>query len=357
MSTSPKRPSGPSSRISRRQVLQAARRYYDAGETQAVIAAELGISPSHLARLLKNAKDAGWVRVFIDADRDDELAGALRAAYPNLQHVEVVSSEGGPEAISDAVATALASWLDDLLDAPALEGVSPIRRVAIGGAITHIKMVERLVKRVNGPAVAPTSLTPWPAEVRRPTSPLVAHALAQRWGAFSVHGGETVGSEPPLVCPTPFRPPEGNAVPLSDWLPEVESHPDYQRLAAFWASADVVFASLVAARWVYPDVAKRLLAGGTATTDVLARGALVATINQFLDARGQVVPFDGGSTRYEPSLPVGELFDRTRKGAGPRHLVFDIWGERSREAMAILPALPPCVLVCDRGCAGMMLGG
>lgn len=186
---------GPSSRISRRKILEAARRFYLHGETQTAIAEDLGVSNSYLARLLKDAREQGWVKIIVDADRETELAAALMAKYPHLVHCEVVPSGPTPESTARAIGTAMAMWLDDLLDRDEESGDPQIWNVAIGGAWPHQFMVDQLVRRRNRISVGPTALTPNPGRMERHTAPMLAAKLADRWGALTA--GSAVGCENP----------------------------------------------------------------------------------------------------------------------------------------------------------------
>src|SRR5690606_29748717 len=111
---------GTPSRISRRAVLEAARRHYELGDTQAQIAADMGISGSYLARLLRQAKEAGWVRFVIEADRETELAAELMHKFPSLVHVEVIPDPPDPtirlKVMPRDLGIAMAGWFNNLLD-------------------------------------------------------------------------------------------------------------------------------------------------------------------------------------------------------------------------------------------------
>jgi biotin operon repressor len=59
-------PSGKPSRISRRQVIDMARRHFEGGELQVELARELGISASYMARLIENLRKSGHIKVIVN---------------------------------------------------------------------------------------------------------------------------------------------------------------------------------------------------------------------------------------------------------------------------------------------------
>lgn len=353
MST-PGRP-GPTSRISRADILKAARRYYDLGESQTQIAAEMGISGGYLARLLKTAKESGWVRVFIDADRETELAIRMKAAFPHLEHVEVVKSSESPEAMAEAVATVTAAWFNDLLDRDDAREKREIWNVTIGGAMPHRLMVDQIVPRANRVSVGPTALTPSPARVERHTAPIVASLLALRLGALTPGA---VTSDPArrgfLYSPSALRPPAGDIHALRAWYTALAEDSDFVEMTRFWNEADVVFLSGVSTSAIYGDVAGRLDRLGTSREAMEARGAVALIANQFVDATGNAVPLAEGVPAYEPAIPVEAMRQAVKRG---RHVVFDCWGRKAKLPVSIVSSGLCTVLVTDTENATRMLGG
>ena len=75
------------------QAIEAARLYYQSGQSQHEVAETLGISRPTVSKLLQHATDAGFVRITIHDPRDDQstLAETLRARY-GLSEVRVTAS-------------------------------------------------------------------------------------------------------------------------------------------------------------------------------------------------------------------------------------------------------------------------
>ncbi|NUQ16425.1 MAG: hypothetical protein HUU33_14020 [Flavobacteriales bacterium] len=322
-------------KISRNAVLQAARRHFIEGETQAAIAEDLGITAGYLARLLKGAREQGWVKIIVDSDRETELAAALMARYPHLVHCEVVPSGPTPEATARAIGTAMSMWFDDLLDRDEESGDPQIWKVAIGGAWPHQVLVDQVVRRKNRISVAPTALTPNPAKIERYTAPVVAAKLADRLGALSPANasgqeGERRGF---LYSPT-FRPPIGSLDELRTFFAEIENDPDYQVMLDFWRDTDVVFASVssVRADGGYGDMRNRLASIGLSAQPLIDRGAVAVMSNRFLNADGDDVPLAVGMPpSYEVVIPTDAIrgaISGDRRGASRRgFVVLDAWGE------------------------------
>jgi hypothetical protein len=78
---------GSPSRISRQQVIAAARRHFVDGVMQATLAAELGISPSYMARLIERARRDGYIRLVVEDEPCQqalESQAMLRASSSQL---------------------------------------------------------------------------------------------------------------------------------------------------------------------------------------------------------------------------------------------------------------------------------
>jgi DNA-binding transcriptional regulator LsrR (DeoR family) len=94
-----------------------ARRYYFDGASKVDIAAEFGLSRFQVARLLRQARTTGLVRIDITvpAGIDAELSDALRAAF-GLHHAIVVAA-GGSDSVAARphLARAAAAFLSDVV--------------------------------------------------------------------------------------------------------------------------------------------------------------------------------------------------------------------------------------------------
>jgi len=107
-------------------MIQAAKLYYDLDRTQIEIGRTLGLNRFQIARLLKDARETGLVRIEIipRTRRLPALESRLQRAFA-LKEAIVVSSFSDDEGVGlDAVARAAATYLASLTPAPDRLGVS-----------------------------------------------------------------------------------------------------------------------------------------------------------------------------------------------------------------------------------------
>jgi deoxyribonucleoside regulator len=116
-------------------MVQVAKLYYDLERTQSEIASEVGLTRWQVARLLRDARDTGIVRIAIvpRAQRLPSLEAELQKAY-GLREAIVVPSMGDGAVAQDAVAQAAGQYLASLSPRPGLIGVSWGRTMA---AVAH----------------------------------------------------------------------------------------------------------------------------------------------------------------------------------------------------------------------------
>ncbi|MBE7209908.1 MAG: sugar-binding transcriptional regulator [Gluconacetobacter diazotrophicus] len=121
-------------------MLQAAKSYYDLDRTMAEIATQLGLTRWQVARLLKDAREQGIVRIEIvpRSQRRPDIESRLQDRY-GLREAVVVP-DGGTDAdeadgfVVDAVAQAAGQFLAALTPRPEVVGVSWGRTMA---AVAH----------------------------------------------------------------------------------------------------------------------------------------------------------------------------------------------------------------------------
>lgn len=189
------------------RMVQVAKLYYDLERTQSEIAQEVGLTRWQVARLLRDARESGVVRIAIvpRAQRLPSLEARLQKAY-GLREAIVVPSMGDGSISQDAVAQAAGQYLASLSPRPGLIGVSwgrtmaavaqwlpqgwndGVRIVLMNGA-TNLKsatlktntVAERFAEAGNGTA----TLLPVPAIVGRAATrtvieddPVIASVLA-----------------------------------------------------------------------------------------------------------------------------------------------------------------------------------
>ncbi|MCQ8241835.1 sugar-binding transcriptional regulator [Rhizosaccharibacter radicis] len=117
-------------------MLQAAKNYYDLDHTMAEIAKLMGLTRWQVARLLKDAREQGVVRIEIvpHLQRRPDLESALQRRW-SLRDAVVVRDAGDDDALmTEAVARAAGQWLAALTPRPPLVGVSWGRTMA---AVAH----------------------------------------------------------------------------------------------------------------------------------------------------------------------------------------------------------------------------
>jgi deoxyribonucleoside regulator len=112
-------------------MVQVAKLYYDLERTQSEIAAEVGLTRWQVARLLRDARESGIVRIAIvpRAQRLPSLETRLQAAF-SLREAIVVPAIGDGIVAQDAVAQAAGQYLANLSPRPSLIGVSWGRTMA-----------------------------------------------------------------------------------------------------------------------------------------------------------------------------------------------------------------------------------
>lgn len=105
--------------------LRAAKLYYELDRTQAEIGRELGLTRFQVARLLREARESGLVRIEIvpASNRRPALEAELQRAF-GLKEAIVVGLPGGAYDALSAVARAAAAYLVAISPSPRLIGVS-----------------------------------------------------------------------------------------------------------------------------------------------------------------------------------------------------------------------------------------
>jgi deoxyribonucleoside regulator len=116
-------------------MLQAAKGYYDLDRTMADIAKGLGLTRWQVARLLKDAREQGVVRIEIvpRVQRRPDLESRLQRMW-GLREAIVVPDAGDESLAMDSVAQAAGQFLAALTPRPSLVGVSWGRTMA---AVAH----------------------------------------------------------------------------------------------------------------------------------------------------------------------------------------------------------------------------
>ncbi len=340
MSSTKKPGAGPSSKLSRRQILEAAHRHFVLGETQTAIAADLEISSGYMAKLLQHAREQGWVRVHVDVDAEIDLANRFRLRFPHLLHCQVVPTLTAREEAARALGTAMATWVDDLLDEDAQREPPRIWNVAIGGGMLQQAMLDPLVTRPNRLSVGPTALTPEGGRVARFTAPTLSAMLAMKWGALLPgHRQEPERRRKGFRYNLTVDPPRGSLSALRDWYAQLQERPGYREMLRFWENCDLVFVGIVGIDSAYHDVRQRLAELGLSVDAMKERGAIALVANQFVDVEGNLVPLAEGVPSYEPAIPVSLLRGGVDANSGRRRIVVvEAWGAPAIGALPVFDA-------------------
>jgi DNA-binding transcriptional regulator LsrR (DeoR family) len=345
---------GPSSRLSKRDILRAAARHYVHDQTLAEIAKEFGLSASYLGRVMRTAKERGWIQVRLAADHEAELEAQLLTRFPQLKRVTVIPTQRTKEEGARLLGTDMATWFDGLLDADEEEPDPQIWNVAIGGGMAMTAMVDAMVPRTNRISVGPTALTPELGRMGRNTALSTSVELA--WKLRATGPGDRVGLESTrrgYRYGGAVEPPE-TAPELREWFARLPTRPGYAELLRFWSEVDVAFVGVTMPEWGYADTRARLAKLGTTPEDLIARGAVSSVANRLLDAHGNEVPIAPGIPSYEPVVPTQLLravVDKHARSAGRTgFVVAEVWGDRSPAVRVPIEAgLVNALFVDERG--------
>ncbi|MCL2316966.1 MAG: transcriptional regulator [Actinomycetia bacterium] len=118
---------------SHRDMYHAAVRYYLQDETMDSIARDFGVSRSSVSRMLKRARDAGFVQISVSSpDAGAELAEAIGAAFGVKAHVVAVPAGTGDTERLDRVSRVAAQLLGDVMESGHVLGV------ASGATAAHV---------------------------------------------------------------------------------------------------------------------------------------------------------------------------------------------------------------------------
>jgi DNA-binding transcriptional regulator LsrR (DeoR family) len=111
-----------------------ARLYYIDGKQKNDIAHDLGVSRFKVARLIDEARASGIVRIYVDmpADIDLPIGEELSQAFSINRSIVVRSIDAAPDAASSLIGTAGARYLESVLDADDVLGIS------WGTSLTHL---------------------------------------------------------------------------------------------------------------------------------------------------------------------------------------------------------------------------
>jgi len=133
-----------------RLVLRVAHQFYELEMTKTEIAREIGASPTQVARLLAEAREQGFVRIEFSPPKLQALSEQLKAKYPWLKEVVVVSYADDLVFLRRMIGRAAAQYFE----AEVPDGA----RVALGGGDTMYEMVMALPEEARNIHLVPTAI-------------------------------------------------------------------------------------------------------------------------------------------------------------------------------------------------------
>jgi deoxyribonucleoside regulator len=178
------------------QIFEAARLCYELGLSQRQVAADLGLSPATLTRLLQKARELGIVRFSVqppeDYSHDVEATSSRLQAMLELKQVIITPSSPRPEVVRKELGFAGARWIASVLRFGARIGFSGGRSVA--------EIIPFLKKSTDGVEVVQLMGGVSPTQIEIQADVIARSAAARLGGACDViHGPAIFPSEQELL--------------------------------------------------------------------------------------------------------------------------------------------------------------
>ena len=305
-----------------RLMVQAAKAYYDLGRTQSEIAEDLSLNRWQVGRLLRDARDAGIVRIEINppTPRAPDLEAAVQRQF-GLRDAVVVPAPSDDRALTlDAVATEAARFLNALHPKPGDVGVSWGRTMtAVARRLPHRWNEGVRVVLLNG------------ATTLRSGGSL-SNTVAEQ---FAVTGG---GEAWLLPLPAILGSSESRRVLERD--PIVGQVMRMARETPFACfGIGLVSGSSVLVESGYLTDAE--------VADLGARGAVGDILGRFVDAQGE--PVDRDLDDRTVGLPLAALREK------PLSIAVAAQADKARAVRACLAAGYANVLICDAATARLLV--
>lgn len=253
-------------------MIQAAKLYYDLEQTQTEVGRSLGLNRFQVARLLREARETGIVRIEIEprSTRLPELESALQKAF-GLREAIIVREpdEAGAPALP-AVAEAAARYLASLGPRLDLIGVSWGRTMSAVAERLPAGWASRIeVVLLNGATHLRSTRTP-------------ANAVAERFAAAASHGIAALLPVPAILGHATTR----DALVADPIISRVLARGEEAPVACFGLGGIVANSVLVNSGYIDAETMLRLRASGS-VGDILGRviGENGAISDPELDAR------------------------------------------------------------------------
>jgi deoxyribonucleoside regulator len=135
------------------ELIRIARLFYEKNCSKTEIARQMGLSITHVARLLDEIRETGVVRIDIRGPRHEGLARDLVSKYPCLRDAIVVGIEDNYRLITKALASAAAEYFD-----ACLEQRNKPMKLGLSGGLTVFEFVKALPERERNIVLYPTAI-------------------------------------------------------------------------------------------------------------------------------------------------------------------------------------------------------
>ncbi|MGA4669718.1 sugar-binding transcriptional regulator [Propionibacteriaceae bacterium Y1923] len=270
-----------------RIMIDAARLYYEHGQTHAQIAAELGVSRIKVTRLLAQARAAGVVEISINAPDEPfaDLAERLCERY-GLRKAWIAPSLPEEDAARVAVDQAGAHAIEEVLATSAL--------VAIGLSATLGRAIDRVAPREHPPG-EPIGCVPMAGGWGGWQHGVNPGELAQRLGR-RVHG-RAYGFPAPLLAPS------------AEFATTLASLPEVQQAMELARSADTLLFGVGSLDWQTSQLQDSL--SQAEREQLAARGAVGDIAARFFDQEGRGV--DSAVDRRVLGLTLDDMLGVERR--------------------------------------------
>jgi len=330
------------------ELLLIARLYYDENLSKTAIGSRLGLSVTHVARLLEQARETGLVRIEYRGPRNVKLIGELKARYPCLRDVVVIATESDYLIHTRTLARAAADYFDEYL-ATRRSTV----KVGLSGGLTVFEFVKALPEQARNITLYPTAILGRGDTIVNHFDPIAS--LMTLWVKSGYREGGLY-----MVTVTPLEKKDGQRLSPAEVQKQIDKILETQkvnRLYKAMSDVDMIFASL--RQFAVPDSKKIKKQMGAMALDLLddiginkqdLKGAVGDLNYSFID--------ENGDSRKEWRLFLSLQADQLREIAkNPLKRVVVIAGQQKRDILrAALKGRLLNVLVTDETTAAALLG-
>ena len=148
---------------------EVTRRFYLEGQSKTAIGAQLGLSSTHIARLIEEARDLGFVSIQYHWPRMSKPAFELKQKYPFLREVIVIATSVDYAPQQGALAEQASLYFE--------ERVNPGAKVGLSGGQTVFEMIKALPERSREIQIVPSAVLARGDRVVRHIDPIVSVTL------------------------------------------------------------------------------------------------------------------------------------------------------------------------------------